>query len=110
MKPIELYSSSWSKENASVMAPNVLELIKNFNRISVWVASEIVSQTNLKKRVLLLKYFISVAIVRIYIFGYFRSMMRIRSLILILHLGHKRISGLRIDVRNHYGTSNDGSF
>jgi len=61
VKPYELYSTSWSKENANTMAPNVLSLIKHFNRVSDWLASEIVVCKNLKKRASLLKHFITIA-------------------------------------------------
>jgi len=61
IKPLELYTQSWSKQNSNMLSPNVIEMISHFNRISQWIACEVVSQTVLKKRALILKHFISVA-------------------------------------------------
>eukprot|EP01127_Copromyxa_protea_P013116 TRINITY_DN3487_c0_g3_i1.p1 TRINITY_DN3487_c0_g3~~TRINITY_DN3487_c0_g3_i1.p1 ORF type:complete len:605 (-),score=151.01 TRINITY_DN3487_c0_g3_i1:360-2174(-) len=51
----ELIGCPWTKQDAPIRAPNVLEMIKNFNSISFWVATEIVSTPNKKQRVLVLK-------------------------------------------------------
>eukprot|EP01114_Cavostelium_apophysatum_P001163 TRINITY_DN10990_c0_g3_i2.p1 TRINITY_DN10990_c0_g3~~TRINITY_DN10990_c0_g3_i2.p1 ORF type:complete len:659 (+),score=128.20 TRINITY_DN10990_c0_g3_i2:52-1977(+) len=61
LKPIELYSQSWNKEGGAVQSPNVHALIRNFNRISVWISSSVVTCANLKKRIAMVKHFIQIA-------------------------------------------------
>jgi len=61
IKPHELYSGSWLKENAFKNSPNVISGITHFNNVSTWIALSIVSTTIFKKRILILKHFISVA-------------------------------------------------
>jgi len=60
IKPTELYFQSWAKENRRISSPNVIEMIDLFNKLSMWVGSEIVSVSSLKKRINVLKQFISV--------------------------------------------------
>eukprot|EP01119_Soliformovum_irregulare_P018470 TRINITY_DN5675_c0_g1_i1.p1 TRINITY_DN5675_c0_g1~~TRINITY_DN5675_c0_g1_i1.p1 ORF type:complete len:967 (-),score=244.39 TRINITY_DN5675_c0_g1_i1:62-2962(-) len=59
--PKELSHQSWNKENAKEVAPNVVKMIERFNKVSYWVASEIVTERNIKKRVTLIKRFIQTA-------------------------------------------------
>ena len=71
IKPLELFNQAWTKEDKKVTSPNVLWMINNFNRLSGWVTSEIVSCTgSTKKRAQILKHFISIGYVS-YIIIYF---------------------------------------
>ncbi len=51
----------WTKSNKHKSAPNILQLIRRFNELSYWVASEIVSTVNKKKRVVVLTRFLQIA-------------------------------------------------
>lgn len=63
--PTELYNQAWTHhENKHTLAPNVTWLISQFNRLSSWVATEIVScYSSLKRRVQTLKHFIAIGYV-----------------------------------------------
>eukprot|EP01114_Cavostelium_apophysatum_P013921 TRINITY_DN3477_c0_g2_i1.p1 TRINITY_DN3477_c0_g2~~TRINITY_DN3477_c0_g2_i1.p1 ORF type:complete len:697 (+),score=181.93 TRINITY_DN3477_c0_g2_i1:167-2257(+) len=61
VKPMEFYEQSWSKENASILSPNILDMIKNFNNITNWVSTEICLQLLMKDRVMVLRHFIEIA-------------------------------------------------
>jgi hypothetical protein len=54
----------WTKSNKNKSAPNILQLIRRFNELSYWVASEIVSTVNKKKRIVVLTRFLQIAKVR----------------------------------------------
>eukprot|EP01119_Soliformovum_irregulare_P002919 TRINITY_DN1317_c0_g1_i1.p1 TRINITY_DN1317_c0_g1~~TRINITY_DN1317_c0_g1_i1.p1 ORF type:complete len:513 (-),score=136.76 TRINITY_DN1317_c0_g1_i1:515-2053(-) len=60
IKPFELHSQSWSKEEKSRSSPNVVALVEHFNRTANLFAYEILSQHTLKKRIDTLKQIISV--------------------------------------------------
>eukprot|EP01102_Stenamoeba_stenopodia_P001613 TRINITY_DN1144_c0_g1_i1.p1 TRINITY_DN1144_c0_g1~~TRINITY_DN1144_c0_g1_i1.p1 ORF type:complete len:605 (-),score=138.63 TRINITY_DN1144_c0_g1_i1:105-1919(-) len=60
ISPLELMHQSWNKKDGKT-SPNLLKLIKRFNEVSYWVASEIVSVKALKNRVEVLKRFILLA-------------------------------------------------
>eukprot|EP01114_Cavostelium_apophysatum_P018833 TRINITY_DN5915_c0_g1_i2.p1 TRINITY_DN5915_c0_g1~~TRINITY_DN5915_c0_g1_i2.p1 ORF type:complete len:677 (+),score=196.76 TRINITY_DN5915_c0_g1_i2:160-2190(+) len=61
LKPIEFYAQSWSKENAHLIAPNILDMIKQFNKITNWVSAEILMRKDLKARISVVKQFIDIA-------------------------------------------------
>lgn len=56
----ELLNLAWSKPSLQHRAPNVLALIDRFNTVSAWVASTILWQPTLKKRVALVKKFLQI--------------------------------------------------
>eukprot|EP01119_Soliformovum_irregulare_P002315 TRINITY_DN1259_c0_g1_i1.p1 TRINITY_DN1259_c0_g1~~TRINITY_DN1259_c0_g1_i1.p1 ORF type:complete len:637 (+),score=163.45 TRINITY_DN1259_c0_g1_i1:82-1992(+) len=60
IKPLELHSQSWSKENKNLTSPNVVAMVNHFNVISNLFQYEIVSQQNFKKRIEVLKHIISI--------------------------------------------------
>lgn len=60
ISPLEFMHQAWNKKEGKT-SPNLLKLIKRFNEVSYWVASEIVSVKNLKNRVEVLKRFILLA-------------------------------------------------
>jgi len=60
IRPLEFYNQGWNQPNKKALSPNLVDLISNFNRLSNWVISEIVSNTNLRKRVQVLKHFIAI--------------------------------------------------
>lgn len=55
----ECLNQNWSKHKH--LAPNVLKMIEGFNRMTNWVQIEILSQSQIGKRVLMLKKFIKIA-------------------------------------------------
>eukprot|EP01102_Stenamoeba_stenopodia_P008186 TRINITY_DN2335_c0_g1_i2.p1 TRINITY_DN2335_c0_g1~~TRINITY_DN2335_c0_g1_i2.p1 ORF type:complete len:763 (+),score=111.85 TRINITY_DN2335_c0_g1_i2:596-2884(+) len=57
----ELLFVAWKGPNKNQTSPNVLTLIQWFNKISNWVASEIVTSPNLRHRAALLSRFIQMA-------------------------------------------------
>ncbi|KAJ3425249.1 ras guanine nucleotide exchange factor i-related [Anaeramoeba flamelloides] len=50
IKPTELLQEAWSKENAKIKSPNVLNLIKRFESIANWVTFTIVDCPTIKER------------------------------------------------------------
>ncbi|KYQ91711.1 Ras guanine nucleotide exchange factor Q [Tieghemostelium lacteum] len=58
--PKDLSNQAWSKPDAKDKVPNLIALINRSNRVSYWVASEIISY-NIKQRVSTLKRFIVIA-------------------------------------------------
>eukprot|EP00003_Mantamonas_plastica_P004261 TRINITY_DN13386_c0_g1_i3.p1 TRINITY_DN13386_c0_g1~~TRINITY_DN13386_c0_g1_i3.p1 ORF type:complete len:611 (+),score=174.63 TRINITY_DN13386_c0_g1_i3:1044-2876(+) len=61
LKPSEFMNTSWNTARASTQAPNIMAMIKQFNIVSQWVATEIVLEVDDKKRTAVLKFFIELA-------------------------------------------------
>ncbi|KAI9828806.1 MAG: hypothetical protein M1832_001911 [Thelocarpon impressellum] len=64
IKPTECLNKTWQKKVAPgepEPAPNVKALILHSNQLTNWVAEMILTQTDLKKRVVVIKHFVSVA-------------------------------------------------
>lgn len=62
----EFSNLAWThKTEKRKLAPNVLRMIDFSNSVILWVATEIVTTPNLKKRIAVLRHLISVASVRI---------------------------------------------
>ena len=64
IKPTECLSKTWQKrvgESEPDPAPNVKALILHSNQLTNWVAEMILTQTDVKKRVVVIKHFVSVA-------------------------------------------------
>ena len=64
IKPTECLNKTWQKKVApgeAEPAPNVKALILHSNQLTNWVAEMILTQTDLKKRVVVIKHFVSVA-------------------------------------------------
>mmetsp|Transcript_6177 Transcript_6177/g.15663 ORF Transcript_6177/g.15663 Transcript_6177/m.15663 type:complete len:822 (+) Transcript_6177:193-2658(+) len=59
--PRELLFRNWKRDDKDLLAPHVTEVITFFNKMSSWVASEIVTCGNPKKRVFVLSRFIHIA-------------------------------------------------
>jgi len=57
----ELAKNVWTKSNKNEMSPNVMKMIENSNHVIRWIASEIISTPNLKKRIAVMKHCISLA-------------------------------------------------
>ena len=61
--PTEVLYQNWTKQSTKHLnSPNVLSMIKQFNRVGHWVISEIVSAKELKKRLEILTRMIQVLI------------------------------------------------
>ncbi|ORY86258.1 cell division control protein [Protomyces lactucae-debilis] len=61
IKPVECLDKSWSRREAGTEnAENIKAMIFNSNRITVWVAEVILAQTELKRRVQIIKHLIQV--------------------------------------------------
>jgi len=74
----ELQFQVYSKSNSKELAPNVDNLVEDFNRTSYWVATEIVTTVRLKERAKTMKRFIDLAS-NLLKLGNFHSMMAIIS-------------------------------
>ena len=64
IRPTECLNKTWQKKMGSdepEPAPNVKSLILHSNQLTNWVAEMILTQTDVKKRVVVIKHFISVA-------------------------------------------------
>ncbi|KAJ9154848.1 RasGEF domain-containing protein [Pleurostoma richardsiae] len=64
IKPTECLNKTWQKkvgEGEPEPAPNVKALILHSNQMTNWVAEMILAQTDVKKRVVVIKHFVSVA-------------------------------------------------
>lgn len=61
IKPTECLDKSWSKPDAAEGAENIKAMILHSNQITAWVAEAILYQTDLKKRVSLIKHFVFIA-------------------------------------------------
>ncbi|KAI2639638.1 ras GEF [Hypomontagnella submonticulosa] len=64
IKPTECLNKTWQKkvgENEAEPAPNVKALILHSNQMTNWVAEMILAQMDVKKRVIVIKHFVSVA-------------------------------------------------
>jgi len=70
IKPTECLNKIWQKkvapEEEPDPAPNVKALILHSNQLTNWVAEMILNQSDVKKRVVVIKHFVSVADVRAY--------------------------------------------
>lgn len=60
-KPIELLDLAWNKDEKKYRAPNVLRLIENANKTTLWVASTILSRTDVADRAKAISKWIAVA-------------------------------------------------
>jgi hypothetical protein len=58
IKPAEFLDLSWQRRDKAARAPNILAMIKHFNKVSVWVYSEIVCQEDFKQRIATLRHFV----------------------------------------------------
>eukprot|EP01126_Amoeba_proteus_P049883 TRINITY_DN5854_c0_g2_i2.p1 TRINITY_DN5854_c0_g2~~TRINITY_DN5854_c0_g2_i2.p1 ORF type:complete len:341 (+),score=83.29 TRINITY_DN5854_c0_g2_i2:219-1241(+) len=67
IEAVELIGCPWTKKGAELNAPHVMEMIKRFNNISFWVATEIVATPNKKQRLAVLKQFL-------HLLGYLKGM------------------------------------
>ncbi|KAL6042210.1 hypothetical protein QOT17_024548, partial [Balamuthia mandrillaris] len=61
ISPLELLFGGWKKANKKELTPNIVRLIDWFNKITRWVASEVVTSSNLKLRIRVLTRFIQTA-------------------------------------------------
>ncbi|KAI0386210.1 ras GEF [Hypomontagnella monticulosa] len=64
IKPTECLNKTWQKkvgDNEAEPAPNVKALILHSNQMTNWVAEMILAQMDVKKRVIVIKHFVSVA-------------------------------------------------
>jgi len=56
-----MVQAKWKKDEKSEIAPGITSVITWFNRMTNWIVSEVVLTPNLKKRALVIKYFIKLA-------------------------------------------------
>ena len=61
IKPTECLNKTWHKKDEPDVAPNIKALILHSNQLTNWVAELILTQSDVKKRVVVIKHFISVA-------------------------------------------------
>lgn len=58
ISPDEYKNKAWCSRDCATASPNVLDIITRFNKLSYWIASEILLQSDLSARVKLLSRFI----------------------------------------------------
>ena len=74
IKPLECLNQNWMhKTQKEELAPNILAMIRRFNDVSTWVASEILKCKDLALRTKVLKQIIEIAEVCFIIFYSFNS-------------------------------------
>ncbi|KIW64734.1 hypothetical protein PV04_09647 [Phialophora macrospora] len=64
IKPVECLAKTWERKgnsDTSDTAPNVKALIYHSNKLTHWVSAMILSQTEVKKRVVIIKHFVQIA-------------------------------------------------
>jgi uncharacterized small protein (DUF1192 family) len=59
--PLEFVDSAWNKRDKARLAPNLTALAQWFNRVSFWVAHEVLAQPTPKLRARQIKYFVATA-------------------------------------------------
>ena len=57
----EFFQGTWTKEKDPSQAPHIVDLTERFNRVSYWIASEILSTPTPERRLHIISFFISVA-------------------------------------------------
>ncbi|KAI7905568.1 ras guanine nucleotide exchange factor domain-containing protein [Cokeromyces recurvatus] len=75
IKPVECLDKAWSRDHS---APNIQSSIDYCNQITTWVSDEILSQSEVKKRSTLIKYWVNVA-ERCRVYNNFNTCMAILS-------------------------------
>ena len=60
--PLELVNAHWTKKDKHLNSPNVMKLIDRFNRISFWLAEEILAYDNTYQRALVLNKLVEIAV------------------------------------------------
>lgn len=71
IKPKECLNKSWQKKDPKDPGTNVNSMILHSNQLAGWVSGTILAQTEIKKRVMLIKHFINIADVRFLVFARF---------------------------------------
>lgn len=61
VKPTECLNKTWHRKDEADVAPNIKALILHSNQLTNWVAELILTQSDVKKRVVVIKHFVSVA-------------------------------------------------
>jgi son of sevenless-like protein len=61
IKPQECLNQAWNKTNKDQLAPNILAVIRRFNKVSNWVAYSIVRYENIHRRVWSFERFVTIA-------------------------------------------------
>jgi hypothetical protein len=54
-------NQAWNKATKEVLAPNILAIIRRFNKVSSWVSYSIVRFENVQRRIWILERFILIA-------------------------------------------------
>eukprot|EP00005_Dracoamoeba_jomungandri_P011401 CAMPEP_0174275426 /NCGR_PEP_ID=MMETSP0439-20130205/59818_1 /TAXON_ID=0 /ORGANISM="Stereomyxa ramosa, Strain Chinc5" /LENGTH=743 /DNA_ID=CAMNT_0015367527 /DNA_START=239 /DNA_END=2470 /DNA_ORIENTATION=- len=62
IEPVELLNQSWNKKKYQHRSPNVLNLIRRFNQVSMWCATAILSEVRLARRAKVMEKFILIAL------------------------------------------------
>ena len=61
IEPKECLNQSWNKKEQKTKAPNIYAMIQRFNALSGWIATCIVTQEDLEKRIAMLQNAIEIA-------------------------------------------------
>jgi hypothetical protein len=78
VKPWEFLNQAWTKKDKEIRSPNIVAIIRHFNYVASWVATEVVKPLTLKDRARTLARFIDVAYAAKEI-GNYNSVMEIMS-------------------------------
>jgi hypothetical protein len=60
--PREFFNQNWTKPNRHKVSPNIMKMIKRSNEIATWVATEVLSASEVELRAKIIKKFIKVSI------------------------------------------------
>jgi hypothetical protein len=61
IKPRECLNQGWNKLTKQEDSPNIVNMIRRSNSVTLWVATEIIKEEKLQKRAMILKKFIKIA-------------------------------------------------
>lgn len=59
IKPWECFKAGWTKDNRDQLSPNISACISHFNKVGMWVATEVIRQQNIKQRTVIIQKMIS---------------------------------------------------
>jgi son of sevenless-like protein len=82
IKPVECLAKTWERKantDPSETAPNVKALIFHSNKLTHWVSNMILAQSEVKKRVVIIKHFVQIAEVSSSMFPLFVGKLMKRS-------------------------------
>jgi len=78
VQPIEFLKDCWQSPHREVLSPRLFALVKRFNDVSFWVATQVVTCPSVKHQTMVIRKFIKIAY-KLYKFHNYNSLMQILS-------------------------------